>query len=295
MPSHIYIRSGYYKKGVEVNEAAVKGYQSYLSKYPVVANGSFIYLMHNLHMKAACAAMDGQYEPALQFAKETQSSVDSAYLDAGGYFGMYSQYLYTTPLLTEIRFGKWDNILRMPIHPQERVYARSMQHFGRGMAYARTQQLSEALNELEQMDDSVNSAQLQEHPSAFNPGIAAVEVAQKVLQGVIAEEKNQLSEAIAFLKEAVDKEDNMLYNEPKDWVLPVRQYLGYALLKARKYKDAEKVYKQDLAINPNNVWSLTGLADALVKQGKTKEATKVQQQAKKVQTTDNAKIKSSVF
>jgi tetratricopeptide (TPR) repeat protein len=145
------------------------------------------------------------------------------------------------------------------------------------------------------MDDSVNSAQLQEHPSAFNPGIAAVEVAKKVLQGVIAEEKNQLSEAIAFLKEAVDKEDNMLYNEPKDWVLPVRQYLGYALLKARKYKDAEKVYKQDLAINPNNVWSLTGLADALVKQGKTKEATKVQQQAKKVQTTDNAKIKSSVF
>ncbi len=42
MPSHIYIRSGYYNKGVEVNEKAVKGYYQYLSQYPPVVNNAFI-------------------------------------------------------------------------------------------------------------------------------------------------------------------------------------------------------------------------------------------------------------
>ncbi|RYZ21139.1 MAG: hypothetical protein EOP49_47195 [Sphingobacteriales bacterium] len=36
MPSHIYIRSGYYAEGIESNENAVKGYYQYLSQYPPV-------------------------------------------------------------------------------------------------------------------------------------------------------------------------------------------------------------------------------------------------------------------
>jgi hypothetical protein len=36
MPSHIYIRSGYYKEGIEVNENAVKEFNNYLNKYPPV-------------------------------------------------------------------------------------------------------------------------------------------------------------------------------------------------------------------------------------------------------------------
>jgi hypothetical protein len=117
MPSHIYIRSGYYKKGIKVNEEAVKDYYNSLSKYPVVANNSFLYLMHNLHMKTACAAMDGQYIKAFKFSNETRNSVDSASLDAGGYFGMYSQYLYMSPLFTQIRFGKWNDLLNAPVIP----------------------------------------------------------------------------------------------------------------------------------------------------------------------------------
>ncbi len=280
MPSHIYIRSGYYKKGVEVNDDAVKGYQNYLSKYPLVANSSFIYLMHNLHMKAACAAMDAQYNKALNYSIETRNSVDSSYLDAGGYWSMYSQYLYTTPLFTKVRFGKWKDIISSPAIPNKRVYAKTMAHFGRGLAYARLQQFDNAHLELQQMDDSLNSSQLHDHPAAFNAGVVAVEVAELILKGIIAEEQKKFPQAIAFLKEAVNKEDVMLYNEPKDWLLPVRHYLGNTLLKAKQFAEAENVFKADLKANPNNAWALTGLHKALVKQNKSKEALAIYQKLK---------------
>lgn len=163
------------------------------------------------------------------------------------------------------------------------------------MAYARKQQPEAAKMELQHIRDSMPSALLHESPLAFNPGIAAVQVAEKILEGVIAEESNQYPLAIRLLEDAVNKETGMLYNEPKDWPHPARQYLGHALLKAKQYAAAEKVYREDLTVNPNNVWSLTGLADALQYQKKEKEAKKARQQAKAAFVESSVKITASVF
>lgn len=295
MPSHIYIRSGYYQKGVEVNEKAVKGYNQYLSQYPPVVNNAFIYIVHNLHMQASCANMAGDYTTALKISEDAKNSFDSSWLDAGGYLGMYSQYVYMTPFFTLIRFGKWDEILKTPSTNNSRAYANIIWHYGRGLAYARKHQLEAAKVELLHIHDSMPSALLHESPSAFNAGIAAVQVAEKILEGVIAEESGQYPLAIRLLEEAVDKETAMLYNEPKDWPHPARQYLGHALLKVKQYVVAENVYREDLTVNPNNVWSLTGLADALQQQKKEKEAKKVRQKAKAAFTESGVKITGSVF
>lgn len=295
MPSHIYIRSGYYAKGVDVNKHAVKGYYNYLSKYPAVVNNSFIYAVHNLHMQAACASMDCRYADALQSSIETKNGFDSTWLDAGGYFGVYSQYLYMTPYFAKIRFGKWEDILNEPAIDDSRIYANILWHYGRGLAYARRRQSNNARMELKKMLDSISSPQLQESPAAFNPVISSTRIAEKILQGVIAEEENQFAQSIRLLKEAVNKEDGMLYNEPRDWPHPARQYLGNVLLKTKQYAEAEKTYKADLKINPNNAWSLTGLKKALSKQGKNTEASKVQLQANKALEQNDMQITSSVF
>ena len=52
----------------------------------------------------------------------------------------------------------------------------------------------------------------------------------------------------------------------------MRLYLGSALLAAKKFKEAEKVYRRDLDWNKNNGWSLFGLQQSLQLQGKIKEA-----------------------
>src|SRR6185369_8053348 len=120
-------------------------------------------------------------------------------------------YVYMTPFFTQVRFGKWDDILNAPPVPASRAYATAMWHFSRGLAQARKHNLAEAVMELSHMKDSAQSSQLQQSPPAFNPGITAVNLADKILQGVIAEEKGDLTKAFTILKEAVDMEEVMLY------------------------------------------------------------------------------------
>ena len=74
MPSHIYIRSGFYDKGIQVNELAIKGYQEYLSLFPEVVNNAPLYLIHNLHMQAACAMMGAGYDFSAKSAAATRAS-----------------------------------------------------------------------------------------------------------------------------------------------------------------------------------------------------------------------------
>jgi len=296
MPSHIYIRTGYYDKGVQSNINAVKGYYNYRAKFDAVKNnGTFLYLVHNLHLQSACAQMDARYAESMKFSVESRNSFDSSWMDNNDYWSMYSQYVYMAPFFTQIRFGKWDDILNAPKIPASRVYASAMSHFARGLAFARKHNFNEANTELNHMKDSAQSAQLQQSPAAFNPGITAVNLAEKILQGVIAEEKEQYAQSITIFKEAVDMEDVMLYNEPKDWILPVRHYLGNALLKARQYKDAEVVYKEDLKINPNNAWALTGLKNALAMQEKENENKKIESQLKTALERSDVTIHYSVF
>jgi len=274
MPAHIFIRSGYYKKGVDVNEEAVKGYYNYLSKYPAVANNAPLYLLHNLHMQATCANMDGRFDYAMKVSMDCRSSFDSSWLSIPDYPGIFIQYFYMTPWLTEIRFGKWDEMLKEPPVSTSYVYANLLWHYGRGLAFARKHRFDEAMQELATVQAALKSDQLKAPAPAYaNPGINGARVAEKILMGVMEEEKNNFTAAIQLLKEAVELEDAMIYNEPKDWVHPVRQYLGSVLLKNKQYAQAVKVFKEDLAINPNNGWSLNGLATAYEKAGDKKAAT----------------------
>jgi len=79
-------------------------------------------------------------------------------------------------------------------------------------------------------------------------------------------------EAIQHFEAGVAFEDKLRYNEPTDWNPAVRHYLGWALLQARKGKEAVVVYREDLRRYPGNGWALLGLSQSLAAQGKTKDA-----------------------
>ena len=200
-----------------------------------------------------------------------------------------------TPYLTLIRFGKWDDILNTSEIPADLVYANLLWHYGKGLAYARKHDFIHAKMHLDNLQEKLNNEQLNAAaPSYANPAINGAIVAEKILQGVIAEEQNNLRTSISFLKQAVADEDSMVYNEPKDWVHPARQYLGKVLLKSKQYAEAERVYKEDLVINPHNGWSLSGLAIALEKQNKI-AASKIKTEAATAFKRADLKITASVF
>jgi tetratricopeptide (TPR) repeat protein len=78
--------------------------------------------------------------------------------------------------------------------------------------------------------------------------------------------------AAAHLRAAVELEDGLLYGEPPEWSIPVRQELGAMLLAAGRAEEAEAAYREDLERFPDNVWSLQGLSRSLAAQGRAGEA-----------------------
>lgn len=258
MPSHIYIRTGVYTKGIAVNNNAIEGFNKYETLFPPVEENVALYALHNIHMKLNCAQMAGNYQVANEASISLQKQIPDFYLSIPGALGNYVQYLHQSPLLTWVRFGKWQEILSEPVS-DSLAFTTVMQQFARGMAYAHTAKIIEAEKALEKMKKKMEEPTLKEVLAPFNDTYSVSLVANSILAGTIAQRKNELDDAIALFKQAVTTEDNLIYNEPRDWLLPARHYLGAALIKAGKYDEATAVFKKDLQINPNNGWALTGL------------------------------------
>jgi predicted Zn-dependent protease len=102
--------------------------------------------------------------------------------------------------------------------------------------------------------------------------IGGVQVAERFVAAEIARAQKKYDEAIAALNTAVTIEDTLPYDEPPAWNWPSRLALGNVLLQAGKIAEAEQVFRDELARNPENGWSLHGLARALKAQGKKREA-----------------------
>jgi len=281
MPSHIYIRSGNYKKGIAVNEQSVKGYHHYLKLYPEVQNNAPLYLFHNLHMQTACAMMRANYAYSNKSANECSYGFDTAFLSLPQPMGNFIQYVYMTNFINNVRYGKWDSVLKAAPLEDRHTYANVLWHWARGMAFAGKNNLADAGAELLLMQEKMKHPDMLIVLEPFNAPDAAAKVAEKILQGSIAVKQKNYTAAVAYFEEGVTNENAMIYNEPRDWLLPARQYLGNALLLAGEHKKAEKVFNDDLKENPNNHWSLTGKFRALKKQDKNAEAERVKKQYRK--------------
>jgi len=90
-----------------------------------------------------------------------------------------------------------------------------------------------------------------------------------ILEGEILWSGGDLSGAIAAFERASKVEDGLAYDEPEALPFAARHWLGAALLEAKRYADAERVYREELEDHPHNGWSLIGLQRALAGRGAT--------------------------
>lgn len=266
MPSHIYIRTGQYEKGIKVNRKAVENYYRYLRLFPKVANNIFLYEIHNRHMQAASSMYKNDYSAALKDAIECRNSFDTSLLSMEAPLGEVAQYVYMMPVLTMVTFKQWDDILSEPDIQTRFPYAALIQHFAKGMAYANTNEVNRARGSLTKLQSLLYEKDLAVVFSPFNAPITSANIAKYILMGTIAEKQNKISTAIDYYNMAVTTEDSLVYNEPRDWLIHARPFLGNVLLKATRNKEAEKVFREDLKVQPNNYFSTKGLQTALLQQ-----------------------------
>ncbi|MGC4034944.1 MAG: hypothetical protein QM764_03210 [Chitinophagaceae bacterium] len=275
MPSHIYLRTGFYTKGYTVNEEAVKQYKNYTELFPEVVGNDALYRLHNEHMLVNCAMHAGRKKYSIDAAFALQKSIDTSYLSFPGGFGNYIQYVYMIPVLTMIRFEDWDEMIKAPQVNDKYVYASLLDHVGRGMAYAATNDIPAAMKQLDIVETLLKDSSLSAPFTPFSPAIDGAIVATNMLRGSIALKQNEGIKAINYFKEAVERENKMIYNEPRDWLLNPKNYLANAYAATKQYQIAAVTYKQDLKDNNENVWSLSGLYKVLIKLNKKSDAAAV--------------------
>jgi tetratricopeptide (TPR) repeat protein len=295
MPSHIYLRTGQFGKGIAVNENAISSYKRSIPLYAPVTGNDFLYIIHNAHMQTNQAMLAGKAAYSVQSAIETQNTIAKDYLVLPGALGNYVQYIYMTTVLVDIRFGRWNELLGTTKPGSTQVYGNILYHFGRGMALASLGKPADARTELDQLRQLMKDSVLLIPFSPFSPAIDGAVIAENLLAGTISLKEKKYTDAINAFSKAVMTEENMVYNEPRDWLLNPKQYLGNALLKAGKLKEANEVFQKDLLINKENGWSLYGLYQVLLAEKKQAEIAKMLLRYKKAFESADISLHEPVF
>jgi tetratricopeptide (TPR) repeat protein len=275
MPAHIYIRTGDYEAAVKTNQKAALADQAYLKASGAEGIYSMMYYSHNLHFIAMAAAMNGNYLESKRGAQLLAANVRPHVKDMPALGGFM-----TVPLAVEVRFHKWNEILKTPPPDASMETATVFWRFARGLALAATGKLEEAEAEYKVVAD----AEEKTPPDAVfqmpinNKTKDILKIAENVLGAKISLMKNDLDATVKQLRAAVAIQDTLKYNEPQDWFYPVRESLGAALLNIGDNAGAEEVFRADLERNLRNPRSLFGLEQALKAQDKGYDAGFVRKQ-----------------
>jgi len=270
MPSHIFRRVGRYADASQSNQDAIAADEDYIVQCRAQGVYPLAYYPHNIHFLWDSATMEGRSQIAIAAAQKSSSSIPAgAWRDVP----LLHQFL-VAPLFAYSRFGEWDMILAEPRPPEDSLFWTGIWHYARGLAFSAGGQLTESNVELERLQEIATQPSLDGYRVTFsrNGAQAILEIAQEVLAGELAAARGDYEEAIARLHRGILLEDNLIYNEPPDWHIPVRQSLGAVLLDAERPAEAEAIYWQDLSRNRENGWSLFGLMQSLRAQGKDGQA-----------------------
>jgi len=289
MPSHIDIRRGRWQQAITTNAKAIEADRRYAARSP--SQGFYrLYMAHNHHMLTYGAMMTGQSSLALKSIRAMVADIPLAFFEANPFMDGFM----AMPLEVLMRFGRWDEILAEPAFPDFVPISRALQHYARAVAYAAKDDVPSALVE----QAAFLEARARVPKEAFfgnNTGSDVLDVAESFMRGEILLRSRKTDEGLAALREAAAREDRLRYDEPPDWILPIRHALGAALLQAGKPAEAETVFRQDLKRLPDNGWSLFGLGRALRLQGKDTEAADVEARFKDIWAGADVELKSSCF
>lgn len=262
MPGHIYIRVGRYEDAIKANEHAVHADETYIRDHnPAVGIYVLGYYPHSYDFLAFAASMIGRETQAIAAAGKVAALVPNELLHKPEM--AFLQHHQTRTLQMRVRFGRWDELLSAEGPAPDLPHARAMWLYAHGRALAARGHLKAADAALLQLRAVAQNPQVRALRLEFNTAGAVLGIAVEVLAGHIDMAKGDLPGAIHHLREAVRREDALVYGEPPEWTVPVREELGVVLLKAGRPDEAELVFREDLKRFPNNPWAQHGLAEAL--------------------------------
>ncbi|WP_420333479.1 hypothetical protein [Roseibium sp.] len=278
MATHIDVLCGDYQNVVWRNHRAARVDR----KYEEIAgpqNFYTLYRIHNVHFEAYGAMFLGQPEVALAASEELMRMLPD---EVVRFFPDLFESFYGKKIHVMVRFGQWQDILDEPLPADAELYSYTTAAIlqARVIAFANLDRLEEAQSERDRALAARRA--VQESRMVFNNTADDVlAIGEAMMDGELAFKSGRRDEGLQHLRRSVELDDNLLYDEPWGWMQPTRHALGALLLEDGRFEEAEGVYRADLGLDgtlaracqhPQNIWSLHGLHECLVRRGELTEA-----------------------
>jgi tetratricopeptide (TPR) repeat protein len=303
MATHIDVLCGNYRDVVIWNQAATRADRRYEAQAGA-DNFYTVYRCHDWHFTIYGAMFLGQLEPALTAAAELREALPESLLRTGSWADWLEGFV-PMGLHALVRFGRWDDILAEPIPEDPELYCvtTSLLRYARGIAYAATGRVDEADAERALFRAAV--ARVPESRYVFNNTCEDIlAVGSAMLDGEVEYRRGNHDAAFAHLRRSVELDDTLVYDEPWGWMQPARHALGALLLEQERGEEACAVYRADLGLDgtlrrpcqhPENVWSLHGYHECLVRLGRTAEAEMIRPRLDLALARATVPVKASCF
>jgi len=301
MATHIDVLCGHYENVVSRNDRAIAADRKYLARAGA-ENFYTVYRCHNYHFKVFGAMFLGQFQPALEAAENLAETLTEDVLRP---LADWLEAFVSIKQHVLIRFGKWETIKEQELPEDEELYSvtRALMLYAKTVAYAATGEIDNAVASREAF--RVAKAAVPESRLLFNNTcLDILEVATEMLEGELSYRQGDYEIAFAHLRQSVELDDNLPYDEPWAWMQPARHALGALLLEQERAEEAEAVYRADLGLDdtlsrasqhPDNVWALHGLHECLTMSGETGEARLIKQRLDLANARADVAIEASCF
>jgi len=301
MATHVDVLCGDYQNVVLRNHQAILADQQYLERSGPM-NFYTIYRCHNYHFKIYGAMFLGQMQVAMDTADELAAALTREILEP---MADWLEAFYSMKQHVLIRFGKWDEIKAQSLPDDADLYAMTtaLIQYAKTVAFAATGDIPGA--EAARDDFRAAKAALPETRMLFNNTCADIlGIAEAMLEGELSYRKGEFEEAFDHLRRSVELDDNLPYDEPWGWMQPTRHALGALLLEQDRIEEAEAIYRADLGFDdtlaracqhPNNVWSLHGMYECLLRLGRKEEALLIKPQLDIALARADVEIKFSCY
>lgn len=191
-------------------------------------------MAHNHHMLAYAAMMHGQSQVAMKATGEMADAMPETWVRDNG---AIADGFMAMPVEVLVRFGRWSEILNVAEPPSHLPFTRAMRHYARAISLAALNRTPEANRERDAF------AQARRHVASDarcgnNLAHDLLDVAEHLMNGEILYRKGQVDAGLAAMRKAVALEDALRYDEPPDWIHPVRHALGATLLQEKRAAEA---------------------------------------------------------
>ena len=286
MPGHIFYRVGDYTQAEHWFAESTAVDEKYMRDQKVSVDDDWNYI-HNLMYGVANLMEEGKMKEATTLSGNLSGGRGE--LRETLYLGSPRDGIsrIDPQLPVTLRTGDWDGVVKMVegAKPGDRLenlkfLAGQLNEFARGMRAAEAGDLAAAQAhstkldaELWHMSQKVKDApkKKKEEPTVplkvavmldaqAGPLLSSLSIMSLELRGAILAAQKKLPEAKALFEQAAQEEKGLGYHEPPNYIRPVGETEGAALMRAGDFAGAHKAYAEALVERPKSGFPLFGMA-----------------------------------